>query len=894
MLLSAVPVQEAHAAGSYTEKLNVFVAGSDALWYFTFGGVNASAKLSALESAPGLTWYNITAIKTATSGWSSDFQMFGPGGYNIFPAPFLPSQGLFLTVGSDSFPDAASAASALSSYLLTSFTSLSNGTGTYSFYSPLSFSDLMPATLLRLLPSSEGGFAAALTNTGFLSTASPFIVFEGVKSSSGFSHSLVAGSATASALSNGQPAIMSYFGSSVSSLRAANRSSSSTIQIRFLDGVVRSSDKANVTSNYAQFTGSYALRLAAGSKLTKVNATVVEQPAPLLAYRAVDVGVLRTGDDIAVTLNFKNPSSTSSVTSLTFTDNWWNATGVFKFLSGSDNVSKSAVAPGASITPVYRLQYTGTTAGSVIIPASVVRYQYAVGGVTFNATTVLNPIRLSLGADDAAVYATIVPTGGFGKPVGSVQNFNITVTNVGTEPASSVVVAGQSIPGLAAKSGSQAGGTATVTVSQSAVGMLGVNNTRSYSVTYQDPAGATLNASTNVVYDIFSHSAMRLGFPSLTVSARIASLANLHTNLTLTFSTTNSGPANVTSFKAEGALPPGLGCGTINGTGLTCSGNLVTIAYPVLNKSSTLTAYMKYNLTSPLNYILGPLSFQGATSGSNVTGRSNPVAIPAGLVVSKQFTPSQLFAGMSSTVKVAATNAGPLPAYNATVGSTVDAFDTVAPTAVLSKGTAQISPGGNTTVSYGVTILQVSGVQTAKVATASFYFGGTPFSIQGSPPKVQVYQPLGVSIRTIPATPVEGRNFTIVIVITNPTNVQVSDVNFTLPVPSGLALSGFVNAEVSRGSLVVLTSTIQPYGNFTASARAVASSGITVPFEKAKLTFTYSGVTISGTVPKSSGIAIAEDVTIRYVIPTAFVILAVFAVAYYVRRKAATAPSSPK
>jgi hypothetical protein len=385
-----------------------------------------------------------------------------------------------------------------------------------------------------------------------------------------------------------------------------------------------------------------------------------------------------------------------------------------------------------------------------------------------------------------------------------------------------------------------------------------------------------------------------VGYPVLAVGAAIASLANLETNLTLAFSSSNIGPANVTSFTATGALPQGLGCGAVSGKGLTCSGNTVTINYPLMNATSAYTAYMMYNLTSPLNYIFGPLSFKGATSGMTVAGMSNPVSVPAGIVVAKQFAPSELFAGMNSTITLAATNAGPLPAYNATLSSTVDSFDTVQASASLSKSLGSIAPGGNVTLSYGVTMLNVTGAQTATTASASFYFGGTPFSIQGSAPKIGVYQPLGVTISTTPTTPEEGKNFTITIEIRNPTAVQVSNVVFTLPVPSGLSLSGLVNAQASKGVLTVSAATLAANGNLTATAVGVASSGITVPFTNAKLTFSYSGVTVNGNVPKSSGIGIAEDVFTRYIIPTGFILIAVFAVAFYVRRKAASVPASPK
>jgi hypothetical protein len=890
MVLSAIPLQQVQAQGAYSEKLNVFIAGSDALWYFSFSGINGSSKLSPLESTSGLAWYNITAIKT--TGWKSDFQLFGTKGYNLLPVPFVPSQGLFLTVGSDSYSDASASASALNPYLLTSFVSLSNGTGTYSFYSPLSFSDVVPSTLLSFLPTSRAGFAGGISSSGFQSTPSPFVILEGQKSGSGFTHGLVIGSISATALdSSNRPSILSYFGSTVTSLKAPSQSSSSVIQIKFLDGIVKSTDAtATVTHDRSHFTGSYTLNVPSGKQITKINATVVEAPPVLLATRAVDVGVLRTGDNISVTIGLRNLSPSVPITRVSFSDTWWNKAAGFKFVGGNYTAPSGTIAAGSIVTPVYRLQYTGTGSGSVTIPASTVSYSYLVGGSTFNATALLNPIRLS-GVDDAVVYASATPSGGFGKPVGASQTFNLTVTNVGTLPASSVVVAGHSIPGLAARTGGSLGGSATVAVSQSALGLLGVNLTRSYSVTYKDPSGSSLNATTNVVSDVFSHSSMRVGLPSLITSALLAPLSNHRTNLTLTFATSNPGLANITSFSAKLSLPAGLGCGKVSGTGLSCSGNQLSIDYRVLNISSAETSYMKYNLTSPLNYFFGPITFQGTTSGINVTGKSNPVAVPSGVVLTKLFSPQSLFGGMTSTVSVAGTNAGPLTPYNFSLVSSIDSFDSLTSSAALTKTVQSLAPGGSANFSYGVTMSQTSGNLTASAVSAHFFFGASAFSVRGQAPIVGLYSPLSVSIATSPASPEEGKNFTINFLITNPSGVSVSNVQFTLPVPGGLALSHLRSVQVSGGTLTISSASLSPHSSVQASAVAVASSGIVVPFDKGKLSFSYSGVTVNGVVPSSKGIAVGEDVTTRYLIPTAFIILALLFTAFYVRRKAA--PSAP-
>jgi len=890
MVLSAVPAQVAFAQGGYTEKLTVFTAGSLALWEMAFTGINGSGHLAALESTPGLSWYNISAI--STTGWQSDMQIFGPRGYNLLPVPFTPSQGLFLTVGSDSFGDASAAATALDSYLLTSFRSYSNGTGTYTFYSPISFSSLIPATLFKFVPSAEGGFAKVLVSTYFFGTASPFILLEGQKGSSGFTHDLVLGSISTSALSGlGQPNLTGIFGSTITSLSASNRSSSSVIQFRFLDGIAKSSDKgATVTSNTAAFTGSYTLALPAGKKVSAINATLDQQPAELLASRVVNTGVLRTGNNLTVTINLRNLSPTDTIGSVTFSDNWWVKTGDFKFIGGNDTVTNSVILAGGSVTgAAYRLQYTGTAAGSLVIPASVVRYTYVVGTTSFNGTATLNPIRLSLGQDDAVLYATVAPEGAFDQAVGNIQKFNVTVKNVGTVSALSVAVAGQSAFELGA------GDTQYAIVTQAAIGLLGINSTHSYTVTYQGSSGAALNATSNVISEEFSQISMTIGFPSVSVGAQLSTLANLKSNLTLTFTTANAGGANITSFVAEGALPTGLGCGVVNGTGISCSGGVVTLKYPQLAKSATETTTMRYNLTFPANFIMAPLRFQGSSSGLNDTGLSNAVAIPAGLVLAKAFVPAQLFGGMSSAVKVSASNMGPLSLYNTTVGSTVDSFDTLSSAAALSKGPQTIPAGGNTTLSYGVTATTVYGNRTGTPPTAKFYFGGSQYTVNGAGPTVGIYQPLIVTISTKPSSPEEGKNFTISVQITNPSGVGVSSVQFTLPVPSGVGLTNLNGATYSSGVLTVSQGSLAAHGTVTATATAVASSGITIPFDKAKLTFSYSGTSISGIVPTGSGIAIGEDVTTRYVIPIAFILLVLLFTAFYVRRKAApTFPASPK
>ncbi|MBI3840432.1 MAG: hypothetical protein HY297_00500 [Thaumarchaeota archaeon] len=461
MVLAAVPLQVSVASTTYSEKLSISIAGSDALWYLTMGNVNGSSRLSTLESVPGLSWYNVTAIKT--TAWKSDFQLFGPSGYDLLPTPFIPSQGLFLTVGADSFSSAAAAARGLDSYLLSAFVSFSNDTGSYTFYSPVSFDTIVPRTLLTFLPTGAGGFANAITSSGWIGTASPVIVLGGVRAGSGFNHSLVVGSITATAIdaTTKRPSILNYFGSTITSLQASNRSTSSSIAIKFLDGLINSSDPATVNNDRAAFMGSYTLTVAPREHIYRLNVTAMQQPALLLAYRTVNTGVLHAGDNLSVTISLSNLSNDTALQSVSFADDWWKSSNQFTLVSGNSTFSNPSMAAGVRLTPVYTLHFNGSASQRITIPAIAVGYSFKVGQLTSQGHSSLNAIPLSLGADDAVVYARVVPLGGYGKVVGAEQKVKVIATNVGTFAASSVVVAGQDVSGLAAN-----GGSATVEVTE--------------------------------------------------------------------------------------------------------------------------------------------------------------------------------------------------------------------------------------------------------------------------------------------------------------------------------------------------------------------------------------------------------------------------------------------
>ncbi len=890
-LPAALPVQQSWASSAYSEKLNVFIAGSSAYWYFTFTGVNGSNKLAQFESSPGLSGYNVTAIRT--SKWVSDFQVFGPEGYNLLPVPFIPSQGLFLNVSSDSYSDALAAAGRLDAYLMSSFVSMSNKSGLFEFYSPVSFANVVPSTLLKLVPSSMGGFESAISVSNFTNTLSPFVILEGTKGPSVFSHSLVVGSISNQSLdTQNRPNLLAYFGTSITSLTAASKSSSSTIQIRVLDGVLSSKDKAVVVNDTAHFTGSYNLTVAATKKVLRINATVLQNPLQLLAARYIDEGVLQKNQNMSVTISLTNLSGATALNNVTFADNWWNQySSLFRLVGSSSTYSLATLSASQSVSPTYRLQYIGNTTEPLTIPTEAVNYSYKVGSSTFKGRSWLNPITISLGEDDPVVYAYVAPSGSVSQPVGATQSLKVVVKNVGTRAASSVVLGGQNIGGLA-----RDGGTSTVNETQTANGLLGTRVTKTYLVTYTNDNGVNFSTTTNLLPLEFTHSGMDLGFATAVVGANLApvSAGSTAINLTLSFTVTNIGSAEIGGFIAHAPIPPGLGCGVVKGTGISCASNILSLNYTSLAAKASKMTSLKVNVTDPANYFIPPLSFQGTTAGISFTGESNSFAVPTGYVLTKQFSPSLLFRGVNSTVFLSAVNKGPFYVYNASISSGVNTFDNLSPSAEPSASSGSIAPGDNLSTRYGVTATTPYGNHASSAISSTIFFGGNKFSLEGLGPHVLVYQPLNATVTTTPSVPTEGKAFNFVLTIHNPTAVNVSSVLFTLPVPSGLTLSGLSNATISSGVLTISTSSLPAHSNYVATGVAVASLETTVPLDKAKLTFMYEGVTIKGTTPKQ-GITIRVNVTSRYLIPIAIAFVALLAAAFYVRRMAAsTVPASPK
>lgn len=864
----------------YSERLNVYTAGSSAFWTMTLEGVNASSPIAQIEASLDVTGYTLTAVKTIS--WTSDFQVFGPEGYNVFSLPFAPDQGLFLGVSASSYLSALTAARSFDRYLAAVFSSLSNGTNTFTFFSPISFATVIPSSLLRLLPQNSTGFASLVKASSFVGLSSPFVTLASHKTSSGFARSLTLGSAKSGVIDqSGNLQLLSIFGSNPSFIQAAKSSSSSTISVRALDGLIVSSDKATVSNNRANFSGSYSYSVPQNAKVSRLNLTILELPAVAVGTRILDNGAINPGGSLSVTMNVRNIGGLT-IQNFAVNDDWWKSLpNIFRLTNGASDFTITSLAPGSTSSQIYVLGVNSSAKGQFSIPGVTGHFTYSFGGGTFEGSATFNPLQVLVGQVGPSISITATPDQTSGKPVGTAENLVITVTNYGNGPALDLRVGSMTSPSLA-----QGGQTWVIKDPAQVTSLTRINLTKGYSLSWRTPSGLAQNTSSNLANLVYSHSGMTLGYGRTTVNGTLTYASPGLANLTVRYSTSNSGSAPMESFTGVQTLPSSLGCGKIAGANVTCSSGVLRFDYPEVKQGTPIRANVTYVLRQRQNFVLPPILFNYTTGGIPFQGSSGAFPVPAGLLVRKSLNPSPVIQGMQSKVTLAATNQGPFDLYNVTLSTSPDSFDELpAAQPTTQKFYPQLAVGNPVSFNFSVNINSIqSGNRTLSPGSMQFLFAGTRYGITLPEKSVLVYQPVRVTLTASPSSPLEGNPFSVIISVSNPAGVDVSNVDLSLPLPAGMEVVRAVNVSSSRGVLTANISRLPPASVYTANVTLRASAGLSFGLSGGSITFSYAGARVKGSLA-SQGVVVGEDVLMRYTLPVLLALLAVLATTLVVRRR---------
>jgi hypothetical protein len=879
-ILTSVPV---HAQSQYTERLDVYTAGQNGFWSISLDRLGASLPVvTSVESATGLTGYRLVAMSAQSA--VSDFQTFGVDGYNLLKLPSTPAEGLFLTVNSTTTSAQSSVVSAFATEFGTSFTLVSSAGDSSTYFAPVDFVDDAAPILFPLVPSSLGGFASFVSSTTLAGLPMPFIELTGTYNGTGFSHQIAFGADSSNVLSSSAMDLSSLIGSTNATLKSSNSSSSSQVVIHSLDGVIVSSDSAATVSNdVSNFSGTYTLAVNHDT-VVRVNATIQSQPPTAVAYRILDHGSLVANDTLGVTIEIADTALTGALLNVTLNDNWWmtgSNSNLFQLTSsGANNYSifVPVISAGANVNETYVLKVISSAKSQVVIPAATVTYEYQLGADYYTGHATLGQQVIQLNGIGPALSVTAHSSIKSGSPLGTAGNYTITITNDGNSPALDLKLGSYSLNTLA-----QNGGTSTIQVPIQLTSLAQRNLTKTFSLEFSNTQGQSQNITANSVQLLLSHTGMILPFIHVTTNDTLnaAELASKTLNVTYTF--TNAGKGTPDGITATETFPSGFTCTVANKSLGTCSGNTYTL------KTTTVTTQRNdLELTfGQDNYVIQPTVVVTDYQGLQLHTFGGSYAIPAGIVLTKTFSPDAAFPGASSTVTVVLSNDGSLPIYNASIASGQDPFDSGSNAG--SKMFSEVSPGSSSSYSYNVTVSSslfgnVSGI----LVSTTFILGGATQALLLGSSSMVVYKPVTATVTTSPSSPEENHDFVVTITITNSAPVSVSNVVYTVPIPNGVSVVS--GATLSNHEIALTVSSMQADSNNNVSVTLSTGTGLTIDTSAAHLTFQYQGANLNG-VSVATKIVVRVDATTRYTIPIAIAVIIALAAVFYVRRKVGTVAS---
>ncbi len=888
------------SASSYSERIDIYTAGVNSYSVITMDQLNrTSSALSSAELGSGATGYKLTALSAQNQ--VADYQVFGVDGYNLLRVPFVPAEGLFLQVNGSSAASATPLISYFNGLFATNFTSVSSSGGTYLFYASVNFDTVAAPNLFELVPTREGGFSLAYTESQFAGFALPSIVLQGELSATNgtFTHTLSLGDAATGVLkSSAALDFLQAVSQGNTTIYASNSSAKSLVVVHGLDGYVSSSDNGSVVSNsQTGMSGTYTLTATAG-KTVDPNVTIYNEAPTLNAYRTVSLSTVGGSQYLAVTIFLANTAKNDTTTgqdlviqNLTVNDDWWQQdSSLFQAASSNQNYSKviSEFGGGRNTTMVYSLKVVTSNQTQVTIPATEVNYSYTLGGKVVNTHATLNQVNLQLNNNPEPalnVYAQPASADPSGSPIGTNATVVITVVNDGSAPATSLKVANQTLTDLPANGASQ-----TFTVPVPFTGLLEQWFNRTYTLQWTTPSLQNENITSNSVSLLYTHSAMVIPFIEIGGSNTFTAAELASGSLDVTYQFTNAGTASTGLVTGSQVFPAGVTCFALNTTLATCSGSVATFNITSVAPSSPKTVEFQLNFTRD-DYIVNPATVTEVFGSTTLHTASGPFVIPGGLSLTKSFSPNVLFPGMSAIATVGFANQGSQTLYNVTVSSTPDAFDTVPAGSTTQASYARVAPQQNESFQYPIKVgASSSGSLNGTLPSVTIFLGGQSQEVSAGPSSLMVYKPLSASVFLGTASPSDGHDFKITFSVNNTAPVSVSDVTLTWHLPSGLSLvsgGSSSNGVVSQSFPTLGANSDQ---NLTLTVRA----NIGLTFDTAtgsQLTYEYQNSTINGVV-ESHQVTVGEDITSGYLLPIAVAAVVALAAVYYMRRNVAPVVTS--
>jgi len=867
----------------YTERLDIYTAGSMALWLATFSGPNvtiSNPSVVAAESVAGLNSYSLTAMSTASATTGS--QLFWPDGYGILKVPFVPSQGAFLTLDASSAGAAQSVVASFDAYIGADFRQVSSSGNSYTYYSSSDFA-VSGTYMFKAVPAQMKGLASLFNATTFSALLTPIIILSGEKAGGSFAHSVQIGSTQQSAVSQAGINLPALFSQATANIASSAKSNSTQVVVHSLDGLIQTADPGKVSNHQSNFSGSYTGNIPPGRKF-KLNLTLVQDTPVLNTYRVLDRGSAVTNDLISVTVTIKNVAQSGVAQNIAVNESWWKAyPALFQFTSGNASFTIPTLNGGQNVSRVYVLKVVSGDVHDLTLPATPVTYSYIVQGVLFHRSSTLNQVEVRTNSVGPALSIQAGVDISSDSPIGKVGHYVVTVTNIGNGPALNLNVGTNSQQNLP-----QAGGVWKVTAPLPPPSIMSRNLSSTFTVTWSAPDGSKGSLTSNPASTIFTQSGALIPLLQLTESPIIRPGSLASGKLNITYTMTNLGSANATGVTLTQLFPSGFGCKAVTTGVATCSASGISLNVPSMKPNSNSSGLFSVAF-SQQNYVLSPAAM-AAGFGSVTLHTSGPTLIvPAGVNAVKSFKSNPVFQGMADPVTIVVSSSGAEPIFNLTASPASDVFTAYSATPPTPKTFAKVDPNGTQSFNYSTTISGV-GRHVIGSVPVRFILAGTLEALTVPQGNITIYAPVKASATSVPAAPTEGTSFKFQVVVSNPSPVAVTNVTLTVPIPASDQVVDPGGMQAKGHSLVLNLPTMAAASNTTQTVTLKSGTEVDSVFANSTLTFQYQGATVTGTISIPT-VAVGVDVLTRYDFPISLAVLLMLAAAVYIHRRTITVPA---
>ncbi len=868
---STAKVLAPSVSSPYSENLSLYLTASEAFWRVGLTGGNIT--VSSVSVPSSVSSFSVTF--THFNSWKSQYEVFTKYGFGLLGSTEPYADGAVLQINGSSLSDASQLASTLSQRFGLAFQQVATSANGFTFFSPSTYSTEVHVYLYPLIPQTANGFASMFTESQLNSNDLNY--FKLSYSSSSTTYSLFYGGLSALS-SSSSFSLYSQLGlTSTAGYNYSSVATSSSIQIHVLGGLVSKSNSTFV-NNYSNLSAIITANPAASSSVNQtravpnINATLDFSFPTILAYRQITPSLSPTkGQNVSVTIFVRNvsPAGSPVANNVNFNDSWVHQNSNLVNLTVGQTGKIANLSASSTETIAYAFTVLASN-GTIHVPATPVTYQFvSAANKTVTATAYLNPETIIIGASNEPLLEATetLPSGTI--QAGQTFSVNVSITNKGSGPAINLVSS------TLTKANLPVGSTWSFLSNASSGGLTSTNSTVSYPVSWSDASGRSLNTTTNTMSAVFSFSSPGTPAAYLHKLVTVGNATSNSANVTLTVF--NGSPNEVSNVTVQDAVPLGMTFWkAINTSSIHASGSLVNVNISALKGSSNESFRYSLNVTSPnQNILFQPANISARWNNETIVHYSSGYGLPLGVKANKLIVPSVGFQGTNVTISLGLVNTGTLPVYYASLTNVNDSFIHVS--SAQNMATQPILGSGQSiNQTLGGYLTGSQGIYNSTSSTANFLFAGSNQTAQSNVSKVTVYALPTAQITFAGPKVEELHDISVVVNVTNPSNVVINNVTYDLTIPNGLDL---VNGQSPNFNIP----SIGPNQSVTHDFTVRTDQPSAYVINHGNLTFYYQNHLVKG---NSSTIVvnINDDIPIRYGIPVLVGLVIVVGTILYIRK----------